>query len=168
MSQENKPAPPVPQAKVPVGLRPRRKIPLPQDKFVRLFVLAIASGFSMVKLYEPILYLNEVQVQMINGLSNMPRHMHTNYVTRLAAEKRDQGQIGDVVIGTRISRPPNLVTLFAVFIGVVAIMAYGQYSGQLGVWYNGLVTGTPYLVAGIIFLFAIVLLSRRRKRRPVS
>lgn len=159
MSQPDKP---------PLGLPSvpkRRKIPLPEDRFVRLFVLSMASNFSTVKLYSPIIYQNEVQVQEINGLSQMPRHMHTGYVRRLAAEKRDQGQIGDVVIGSRIQRPANLTVLFGIFIAVVAIMAYGQYSGQLGAWYSGLNLGAPYLVAGIVFLFAIILLTRRRRRR---
>ena len=144
------------------------RLPLPEDKTTKLFVLSMASNFVMLDMYTKTLYELETANQEINSLTRLPRDVDKGGWRKVAALKRHYGKISDIPDERVFKRPPNIITLFAIFLGVVVVMAYGQYSGQLGAWYQGLNLGAPYLVAGMIFLFAIILLARRRRRRSPS
>ena len=142
------------------------RIELPGDKGTKLFVLAMAMHYSLLKNNTKTVYELEVANQEIQSLSNLPRDVHRARVRDLAARKRHYGALENIPNENIIKRPPNWFLAVVVFggLGIVAALfaVYpSYYAGIAGFW----AANSGYIIVGVLLFFALLLVLRVRRRR---
>lgn len=146
----------------------KKKLELPHDMRASLFLASQASGFVMYRQYTKINYDNEILRQEVKSLSEESKNIGSAYERRLAAEKRDMGDIRNIPQPSRLVRPPNWFMAAVVFTAVFAVVVYAQYNTafRLELIQGWNLYEADVVVLTVLFLAVALWLWFRRNKRP--